>query len=190
MEFKSMEKWRVLQKFNMSEKQYKRLVKRLERRHPNERWIDEHFAQNGERVVYLKLELVEWIEEVYLNNNLFYLDAEINFFKKQILRLEYELNFSHNEFEYKDISLYDLRSYFNRSKNVIGVAVNRMEKRNNQSFKYLKDGKVIISKEGVKWLSENYFRKDYLKKLEFYKLELQNVKRKRNRLKEYNIFYY
>lgn len=37
MEFKSMEKWRVLQKFNMSEKQYKRLVKRLERRYPNER---------------------------------------------------------------------------------------------------------------------------------------------------------
>lgn len=136
------------------------------------------------------MELVEWIEEVYLNNNLFYLDAEIVFFKKQILRLEDELNFLHNEFEYKDISLYDLRSYFNRSKNVIGVAVNRMEKRNNQSFKYLKDGKVIISKEGVKWLSENYFRKDYLKKLEFYKLELQNVKRKRNRLKEYNIFYY
>ncbi len=163
MEFKSMEKWRVLQKFNMSEKQYKRLVKRLERRHPNERWIDEHFAQNGERVVYLKLELVEWIEEVYLNNNLFYLDAEIVFFKKQILRLEDELNFPHNKFEYKDISLYDLRSYFNRSKNVIGVAVNRMEKRNNQSFKYLKDGKVIISKEGVKWLSENYFREDYLK---------------------------
>ena len=190
MEFKSMEKWRVLQKFNMSEKQYKRLVKRLERRHPNERWIDEHFAQNGERVVYLKLELVEWIEEVYLKNNLFYLNAEIVFFKKQILRLEDELNFHHNEFEYKDISLYDLRSYFNKNKNTIGVAVNRMEKRNNQSFKYLKDGKVIISKEGVKWLSENYFRKDYLKKLEFYKLELQNVKRKRNRLKEYNIFYY
>lgn len=83
MEFKSMEKWRVLQKFNMSEKQYKRLVKRLERRHPNERWIDEHFAQNGERVVYLKLELVERIEEVYLNNNLFYLDAEIVFFKNK-----------------------------------------------------------------------------------------------------------
>lgn len=161
MEFKLMEKWRVLQKFNMSERQYKRLVKRLERRHPNERWIDEHFAQNGERVVYLKLELVEWIEEVYFNNNLFYLDAEINFFRKQISRLEDELNFPHNEFEYKDISLYDLISYFNRSKNTIGVAVNRMEKRNNQSFKYLIDSKIIISKEGVKWLSENYFRKDY-----------------------------
>lgn len=190
MEFKSMEKWHVLQKFNMSEKQYKRLVKRLERRYPNERWIDEDFAQNGERVVYLKLELVEWIEEVYFNSNLFYLDAEINFFRKRILRLEDELNFLHNEFEYKDISLYDLRSHFNRSKNAIGIAVNRMEKRNDKSFKYIKDGKAIISKEDVKWLSENYFRKDYLKKLEFYKLELQNVKRKRNGLKEYNIFYY
>lgn len=191
MEFKSMEKWGVLQKFNMKERQYKRLVKRLERRHPNERWVDEHFAQNGERVVYLKLEFVEWIEEVYFNNNnIFYLDAEINFFRKQILRLENELHFTHNEFEYKDISLYDLRSYFNKSKNTIGVAVNRMEKRTNQSFKYLKDGKVIISKKGVKWLSENYFRKDYLKKIEFYKLELQNVKRKRNGLKEYSIFYY
>lgn len=190
MEFKSMEKWHVLQKFNMNERQYRRLVKRLERRHPNERWVDEHFAQNGERVVYLKLELVEWIEEVYFNSNLFYLDAEINFFRKQIIRLEEELNFPHNEFEYKDISLFDLRIYFNKSKNAIGVAVNRMEKRTNQSFKYSKDGKVIISKDGVKWLSENYFRKYYLRKLEFYKLELQNVKRKRNGLKEYSIFYY
>ena len=154
MEFKSMEKWCVLQKVNMNERQYKRLVKRLERRYPNERWIDEDFAQNGERVVYLKLEFVEWIEEVYFNNNIFYLDAEINFFRKQILRLENELHFTHNEFEYKDISLYDLKSYFNKSKNTIGVAVNRMEKRTNQSFKYLKDGKVIISKEGVKWLSK------------------------------------
>lgn len=190
MEFKSIEKWRVQQKFNMSEKQYQRLVKRIGRKHPNERWISEYIAQNGERVVYLKLELVEWIEEVYFNNSIFYLDAEIYFFRKQILRLEHELYFSHNEFEYKDTSLYDLRSYFNKSKNAIGVAINRMEKRTNRSFKYSKDGKVIISKDGVKWLSENYFRKDYLKKLEFYKLELQNVKRKRNGLKEYSIFYY
>lgn len=190
MEFKSMEKWRVKQKFNMSERQYQRLVKRIDKRHPNERWISEYIAQNGERVVYLKLEFVEWIEEVYFNNNIFYLDAEIYFFRKQILRLENELYFTHNEFEYEDISLKDLRGYFNKSKSTIGVAVNRMEKRTNKSFKFIKDGRVIISKEGVKWLSENYFRKDYLKKLEFYKLELQNVKRKRNGLKEYSIFYY
>ena len=76
-----------------------------------------------------------------------------------------------------------------KSKDVIGVAVNRMEKRNDKSFKYIKDGKVMINKEGVKWLSEKYFRKKYLSQLEFYKLELQNVKRKRNGYKELKIYY-
>ena len=36
----------------------------------------------------------------------------------------------------------------------------------------------MISKEGVKWLTENYFRKVYLKELELYKLSLQKVKKK------------
>lgn len=104
MEFKSMEKWRVLQKFNMTEKQYKRLKRRINERHVNEDWIKEYIAPNGERVTYLKLELVEWLKDVYFNREKFYLDAEIDFFKRQILRLEEELNFPHNEFEYEDIS--------------------------------------------------------------------------------------
>lgn len=64
-----------------------------------------------------------------------------------------------------------------------------MEKRNGKSFKYTENGKVMINKEGVKWLSERYFRKSYLRQLEFYKLELQNVKRKRNGYKELKLFY-
>ena len=134
MEFKSMEKWRVMQMYNMSERQYKRLEARIIKRHLNEYWI---------------------------------------------LRLEDELNFPHDEFEYEDISLKDLRKYFDKSKDVIGVAVNKMEKRNDKSFKYIKDGKVMINKEGVKRLSEKYFRKKHLSQLEFYKLELQNVKKKK-----------
>lgn len=55
-----------------------------------------------------------------------------------------------------------------------------MEKRTNKSYKYAANGIVMISKEGVKWLSEKYFRKQYLKDLEIYKLLLQNVKRKQN----------
>ena len=53
-----------------------------------------------------------------------------------------------------------------------------MEKRNPTSYKYNKDGKVMISKEGVKWLTENYFRKAYLKELELYKISLQKEKKK------------
>lgn len=178
MEFKSQEKWRVQQKFNLSDEQFENVIKKMKRRHPLESWVQKRIASNGERVVYIKLEFVEWLSEVYFNENKFYLDADIDFFKKQITRLENELNINHHEIEYQDISLYDLRNYFNRSKNAIGVAINRMEKRNNTSYKYIKDGKVMISKGGVKWLTENYFRKAYLKDLELYKLNLQKQKRK------------
>ena len=176
MEFKLKMKWDVLREFKLTEEQFYNISKKMIKRHPYERWIIRKLAQNGERVVYVRVEYVEWLKEVYFSNK-YYLDAEIEFFQKQVLRLEQELNISHYDFNYKDMSLVDLRKYFGKSKNAIGVAVNRMEKRNNKSYKYIKDGKVMISKEGVKWLNEKYFRKQYLKDLEFYKIELQKRKR-------------
>ena len=176
MEFKLKMKWDVLREFKLTEEQFYNISKKMIKRHPYERWIIRKLAQNGERVVYVRVEYVEWLKEVYFSNK-YYLDAEIEFFQKQVLRLEQELNISHYDFNYKDMSLVDLRKYFGKSKNAIGVSVNRMEKRNNKSYKYIKDGKVMISKEGVKWLNEKYFRKQYLKDLEFYKIELQKRKR-------------
>lgn len=176
MEFKLKMKWDVLREFKLTEEQFYSISKKMIKRHPYERWIIRKLAQNGERVVYVRVEYVEWLKEVYFSNK-YYLDAEIEFFQKQVLRLEQELNISHYDFNYKDMSLVDLREYFGKSKNAIGVAVNRMKKRNNKSYKYIKDGKVMISKEGVKWLNEKYFRKQYLKDLEFYKIELQKRKR-------------
>ncbi len=179
MEFKSLEKWRVQQKFNLSDSQFDYVISNVIRRHPLENWIINRVAQNGQQVVYIKQEFVLWLEKVYFNKEKFYLDLEIDFFMEQIIRLENELNISHYEFQYEDISLKDLRDYFQKNKNIIGVAVNRMERRNNKSYKYIKDGRVYISKEGVKWLSENYFRESYLKNLELYKLELQKYKRRK-----------
>ena len=190
MEFKSMQKWRVQQDLNISDSKYKRIERTVIKRHFNEDWIDEHLANNGKLVTYLKLEFVEWIKDVYFNKEKFYLDAEIEFFKKQIKRLENELNVPHYEFEYDDLSLKDLRKYFYKSKNTIGVAINKMEKRTKKSFKYVKDGKVIINKNGVKWLSEKYFRKNYLKQLEFYKFQLQNLKRKKYGYKELEYIFF
>ena len=176
MEFKLKMKWDVLREFKLTEEQFYSISKKMIKRHPYERWIIRKLAQNGERVVYVRVEYVEWLKEVYYSNK-YYLDAEIEFFQKQVLRLEQELNISHYDFNYNDMSLVDLREYFGKSKNAIGVAVNRMEKRNSKSYKYIKDGKVMVSKEGVKWLNEKYFRKQYLKDLEFYKIELQKRKR-------------
>lgn len=182
MEFKSMEKWRVQKDLNLTEVQLENVIARALRRHPLEDWINFRVSSNGDTIEYLKLEFVYWLKEVYFNKEKYYLDLEIDFFEKQIRRLENELNISHYEFVYEDISLKDLRSYFNKSKNAIGVAVNTMQKRNGKTFKYVRDGKVIIKKDGVKWLSEKYFRKAYLYNLEIYKIELQKRKIKKYEL--------
>ena len=182
MEFKSMEKWRVQKDLNLTEVQLENVIARALRRHPLEDWINFRVSSNGDTIEYLKLEFVCWLKEVYFNKEKYYLDLEIDFFEKQIRRIENELNISHYEFKYEDISLKDLRSYFNKSKNAIGVAVNTMQKRNDKTFKYVRDGKVIIKKDGVKWLSEKYFRKAYLYNLEIYKIELQKRKIKKYEL--------
>ena len=36
-----------------------------------------------------------------------------------------------------------------------------------------KAGMIFVKAEGVKWLHENYFRRDYLKELEEYKWDLE-----------------
>lgn len=101
------------------------------KRHPLEFWIDERLLPNGCTLVYIKLEFIEWLKEVYFNKEKYYLDVEIEFFEKQVLRLENEFNIEHYEFKYAAMSLIDLRAYFNKSKNAISVAVNRVEKRTN-----------------------------------------------------------
>jgi len=57
------------------------------------------------------------------------------------------------------------------------MAIGRMRKTTNITIAYDEEGKIIVPKEGVKWLHENYFRKDFLKSLELYKLKLQQQKR-------------
>lgn len=52
-----------------------------------------------------------------------------------------------------------------------------MQQNFSYPLKYIKDGKVYVKAEGVKWLNEKYFRKSYLKELENYKLALQRAKK-------------
>lgn len=176
MEFKAQEKWRVQQNFSITEKQLDMAIKRMTKRHPLESWVNERIANNGDRVVYLKLEFVEWLKEVYFNKDEYYLDSDIKFFRKQIMRLEKELNIPHKEFEYQAMTVREACEHFDKCINTLYSAIARMRS-NNIPTQYLKDGRVIISSEGVKWLSENYFRSSYLKNLELYKLDLQKQKR-------------
>jgi len=60
------------------------------------------------------------------------------------------------------------------------VAVHRMQKEFPYPNKFVSAGMIFVKAEGVKWLHENYFRRDYLKELEEYKWMLQNQKNNSN----------
>lgn len=177
MEFKSLEKWRVQKELCISEDRLDLAIKRMTKRHPLEEWVQEKVASNGELVTYLKLEFVNWLKEVYYQKE-FYLDAEIRFFKKQINRLEDELNIEHNDFIKGELSVEEASKHFNKTPSAIYMALTRLRRTTNIELHYLDDGKIIIPKEAFVWLSEHYFRKAYLQDLELYKLSLQKYKRK------------
>ncbi len=177
MEFKAQEKWRVQQNFSITEKQLDVAIKKMQKRHPLEKWVNEKLANNGEEVVYLKLEFIEWLKDVYYNRKVFYLDAEINFFEKQIVRLENELNLPHKEFDHQAMTVREACNHFEKCINTLYSGLTRMRKNNIDTIT-LEDGRILIPAEGVQWLSKNYFRSSYLEKIELYKLELQKQKRK------------
>ena len=170
MEFKLQEKWRVEQELSLSSSQMDKAIHKMIKRHPLESWVQVKYSLNGEKIIYLRLEFVNWLKEDYL-------DLEIKFFKKQISRLEKELNISPREIEYKDLTIKELCSFFSKGQKTIWSGVSRMCKYYDASLKYVKNKKTYVSSSGVKWLNENYFRNDYLMDLELYKLELQKKKR-------------
>ena len=42
-------------------------------------------------------------------------------------------------------------------------------------YKYLINGKIVISSKGVEWLSKNVFKQKYIELLEKYKMELTEL---------------
>lgn len=168
----------VQEMFSLTTKQFSRVMRNIERRHPLESWI-KRIKENNKEKVYIKQECVEWLKEVYFNKEEHYLTLEIEFYKKRIFVLEHELGIISQPKKYRNTLLRFLDLEFNKSRNVIQVAIHRMQKEFSYPIKYEKAGMIFVKAEGVKWLHENYFRRDYLKELEEYKWMLQNQKNNR-----------
>lgn len=179
METKIINKYDVISHFNINEEKLEYIIHKMEKRHPLEDWLYYIKGPDGNVSYYLMKEFYCWLEEVYFNRNGFYLDKEINFFKNQILRLENELNIIHYQKEYSSCTINELCFLFGKNKNAILKGVQRMSERNSDNYKTYIDNQLVISSYGVKWLSENYFRKIYLKELEDYKLKLQQIKKEK-----------
>ena len=173
MNKKFQDRWYVERDLHLTHKQLDRAIQKMKKRHPKENWIYVWRPANNQVTEYCSLEFVEWLKEVYLVKNIYYIDLEIAFYEKLINQIETEINIPHKEIEYKDMSKKELQYYFNRDSKSVGTAIATMCSRYNKDMKYISDDTIMIKAEGVKWLNEKYYRKSYLEYLEDYKHHLE-----------------
>ena len=117
-----------------------------------------------------------WLIQVYFNKEKSLIDADVNFFEDRIRQYEKLLKIQHDENwwnEDKDIK--QLCNYFNRKENTVRKAIKRMWDNGFEQYKFLVDGKVVISSKGVEWICKNVFKQKYLELLEKYKMELTEL---------------
>ena len=77
MNKKFQDRWYVERELKLTPKRLDRAIKIMRKRHPAENWIYVREPNNNQRTEYCSLEFVEWIKEVYLRKDKYYLDLEI-----------------------------------------------------------------------------------------------------------------
>lgn len=172
MSEKLIDRKQVQEMFSLTTKQFGRVMRNVERRHPLESWI-KRIKENNKEKVYIKQECVEWLKEVYFNKEEQYLTSEIRFYKKKIFELENELEIDHKRNKFESFSLRFLPCLFGKSVSTIHVALHRMRKFFPYPITFEENDVICVKEEGVKWLYEDYFKRDYLKELEKYKWHLE-----------------
>ena len=143
-------------------------VKVMEKKHPTCRWKSQRIKSKRYYILY---EGYLWLLHVYFQNEKSVIDADIYFFETRIGEYEKLLNLEPKEIFYEDYSVDELELFFNRKKDTVRKAIDKMVKVNS-NWKYKKDNKYIISKDGIEWLCKNCFKQKYLEILEKYKMEL------------------
>ena len=164
----------LCRKLSFSYQEHFKILKKLKR---SSKWYNafryRQSMANGSTITSVSIESLIWFTKVELKKGN-PKDKKISFLERYIEELENYLKIPHERMEYCDLPLRVLRSYFNKSKNAIGVATNRMQKHFPYPLKYTKYGKVYVSAIGVKWLNEKYFRDKYIDYLETYKDSLES----------------
>lgn len=159
--------------FSLTTKQFGRVMRNIKKRREYDYYLWIRRDKDKKTKVYVSRECIDWLSEVYFNKKEHYLTAEIKFYKKKIFDLENELGIDHKRNKYQSFSLGFLPYFFGKNINTSHVALYRMKKVFTYPITFERDKVICVKEEGVKWLYENYFKKDYLKELEEYKWELE-----------------
>ena len=104
------------------------------------------------------------------------IDADVDFFEDRIRQYEDLLEIEHNEKWWnEDMDIKQLCKYFDKKDITVRKAIKKMCESGFGEYKWLVGSKVVISKEGVKWICNNVFKQKYLELLEKYKMELTDL---------------
>ena len=144
----------------------------MEKKHPSCRWKSEKLKSKR---YYILIEGFYWLIYVYFQNEKMQIDADIEFFLLRIKQYQEELKVQEKNLFNKDMSMDELVLFFQRKYRTIEKAVIKMLRVAGENYRYKKDGKFIISKEGIEWLCKNCFKQKYLEILEQYKMELTEI---------------
>ena len=139
------------------------------RKHPTCRWRSEKVKS---RKYFILDEGYVWLYQVYFQKKSL-TDADVDFFEDRIKQYEELLKIEHEENWWnEDMDIKQLCKYFNRKEITIRKAIKRMCDSGLEEYKLLINNKVVISREGIKWICKNVFKQKYLKLLEKKKMEL------------------
>lgn len=154
----------------ITHKDLRKAIEVMLKKHPTCRWSSEKVKS---RKYFILAEGYAWLNQVYFQNEKSLTDADVDFFKDRIGQYEELLKVEHYENWWnEDMEIKQLCNYFNRKENTVRKAIKKMCDNGFEKYKFLVDGKVVISSKGVKWICKNVFKQKYLELLEKYKMEL------------------
>ena len=140
------------------------------KKHSTCRWRSEKIKS---RKYFILIEGYEWLKRVYFQKEKSLTSADVDFFETRIKLYEDFLKVEHNENWWnKDMDVKQLCKYFNRKDITVRKAIKKMCDNGFEQYKFLVDGKVVISSKGVEWICKNVFKQKYLELLEKKKMEL------------------
>ena len=140
------------------------------RKHPTCRWRSEKVKS---RKYFILDEGYVWLLQVYFQKEKSLTDADVEFFEDRIKQYEELLKIVHDENWWnEDMDIKQLCKYFNKEDITIRKAIRKMCDSGLEKYKLLINNKIVVSREGIKWICKNVFKQKYLELLEKKKMEL------------------
>lgn len=153
----------------ITHKDLRKAILVMQEKHPKCRWRSNKVRS---RKFYILDEGYWWIVEVFFQNELDLIDADIKYFKKRIKLYEDFLKIKPKELFVNNIPYSQVENFFNRKLYTIKRAIRFLENKYSINLRYKKDNRMYVYSKGIELLCKECFKQKYLDVLENYKMEL------------------